>query len=281
LSATGYIGFAALLWLQAASVPERQPPPAGAPRPETLRAFQTYVSATEGRLDALLERPGSFLWADTPEKRARLRAAGVICEPRNAKGEVKVARGLIHDWVGAAFIPGAGVSQVLALVQDYDNHKNTYKPQVIDSRTLARSGNDFKVRLRLLRRMVITVVLDVDSDARYTPLEGRDWRSRSWSTRIVEIKDAGQPRERELRPNQDHGVLWRLNSYWLFREADGGAYVECEAVSLSRDAPAAIAWLIDPIVRTLPREILAETLRATRAQTLRNIGAAAPAPAGR
>jgi hypothetical protein len=275
------LGFAALLWFQAASEPVRQPPPAGAPRPETLRAFQTYVSATEARIDALLERPGAFLWADTPEKRARVRSAGVICEPRTAVREVKVTRGLIHDWVGSAFIPGATVSQVLALVQDYDNHKNTYKPQVIDSRTLSRNGNDFKVRLRLVRRMVITVVLDVDSEARYAPLVGGDWWSRSWSTRIVEIRNAGQPgKERELRPGQDHGVLWRLNSYWLFREADGGAYVECEAVSLSRNVPAAIAWLIDPIIRTLPREILAETLRATRTQTLRAIGTPA-AQAGR
>ena len=45
---------------------------------------------------------------------------------------------------------------------------------------------------------------------------------------------------------------------------DGGTYVECEAISLTRDVPWGLRWLIEPIVRTLPRESLTNTLRATR-----------------
>jgi hypothetical protein len=46
-------------------------------------------------------------------------------------GPVKVPNGLIHDWIAAAFIAGATVRDVLALIQNYDNHKNVYKPEVI------------------------------------------------------------------------------------------------------------------------------------------------------
>jgi len=257
-----------LLWA-AASCAEPQAPLTGVAPPETLRAFQTYVSLTESRLDGLLESPDGFLWADTAARRENLRRAGVICEPRNHKGPVKVTRGLIHDWVGAAFIPNATVSGVLQLLQDYDNHRNLYRADIMDSRTLERKGNDFKVRLRIFKRKVVTVVLDSDYDVHYRPLGGKDWQSRSYSTRIVEIANAGSARERERTAREDHGYLWRLNSYWLFRQRDGGVYVECEAVSLSRSVPAALAWLIEPIIRSLPKDVLDQTLRTTRTLALK------------
>jgi hypothetical protein len=267
----GPFTLALLLACQAGRPQAPQAPSVGGPLPPTVRAFEAYVRLTEARLDAQLQNKDGFLWADTAEKRARVRSAGALCEPRNNKGDVKVPGGLIHDWVGAAFISGATVERVLALVQDYDNHKKTYKPDVLDSRTLERRGDDFKVRLRLLERKVITVVMDTEYDVHYQPLGGGDWRSRSYSTRIVEIANAGGPRERERTPKEDRGFLWRLNSYWLFRQRDGGVYVECEAVSLSRSVPAALEWLIDPIIRNMPRDILTNTLRATRRLALADL----------
>ena len=56
-----------------------------------------------------------------------------------------------------------------------------------------------------------------------------------------------------------------MYSYWRFQERDGGVYVECEAISLTRAIPAGLGWLIEPIVTALPRESLANTLRETRA----------------
>jgi hypothetical protein len=41
-------------------------------------------------------------------------------------------------------------------------------------------------------------------------------------------------------------------------------YLECQAISLSRDVPVGLGWLINPIVRSLPRESLTNTLRETR-----------------
>jgi hypothetical protein len=158
---------------------------------------------------------------------------------------------------------------VLRLLQDYDNHRNLYRADILDSRTLERNGNDFKVRLRLFKRKVVTVVLDTDYDVHYRPLGGKDWSSRSYSTRIVEIANAGSTRERARTAREDHGYLWRLNTYWIFRERDGGVYLECEAISLSRGVPASLAWLIEPIIRSLPKDALEQTLRTTRALTLR------------
>jgi hypothetical protein len=58
--------------------------------------------------------------------------------------------------------------------------------------------------------------------------------------------------------------LWRLNSYWRFEERDGGVYVECRAISLTRDVPTGLGWIVEPIVRKLPRQSLINTLTATR-----------------
>ncbi|HEV2444620.1 MAG TPA: hypothetical protein VGS58_01805 [Candidatus Sulfopaludibacter sp.] len=259
-------GVALVLALRTAA--QAQAPAAGSASPEALRDYTAYLRVMESRMDAAVQERDGFLWANTPERRAQVRAAGVLCEPRNARGDVRVTKGLIHDWVGSSFIPGAAMEQVLAPIQDYDHHKNSYRPVVIDSRTLEHQGNDYKVRLRLVKRKIIRVVVDVDSEVHYRPLANGDWQSRAHGTRIVEIADAGGPNERALPPSDDHGFLWRLDTYWLFRQRDGGVYVECEAVSLSRAIPAALAWLIEPIVRSLPKDELVQTLTSTRALVL-------------
>ena len=56
----------------------------------------------------------------------------------------------------------------------------------------------------------------------------------------------------------------RLDSYWRFQEKDGGVYVECRAISLTRDVPKGLGWIIEPIVRQLPGQSLTNTLTATR-----------------
>jgi len=40
--------------------------------------------------------------------------------------------------------------------------------------------------------------------------------------------------------------------------------MECEAVSLTRDVPLGLGWLITPIIGELPREALEFTMRATK-----------------
>ncbi len=240
-------------------------PRAPGPAVETLQAFDRYIRLTESRVGAKPGEGNEFLWATTPERRARLRQGAILCQPRNHTGELRVPRGLIHDWVGAVFIPRARLGEVLAVVRNYDQHAVTYRPEVVSSRVLQHSGDDFVVAMRLLKRKGITVVLDTEHEIHYQRLSAHAWQSRSHSLRISEVQNPGSPRERSLPPGNDHGFLWRLNSYWRFNEADGGVYVECEAVSLSRAVPAGLAWLLDPIIRRLPRESLMNTLGATRA----------------
>ncbi|MDE3166571.1 MAG: hypothetical protein KGN36_12260 [Acidobacteriota bacterium] len=232
-------------------------------KPAAVEAFRQYTRQTEQRLSGAK----TFLWADEGADRARrIRAGEILVQPFTGKPDVEVAGDcLIHDWVGSVFIPGATVQQTLALVEDYNHHKDIYKPEVVDSRLVSREGNHFHIYLRLLKKKVITVQLNTEHDVDYTELAPTRWSSASRSTRIVEVDNPGKPDEREIPPGDGHGFLWRLNSYWRFEERDGGTWVECEAVSLTRDVPTGLGWLIEPIVRNLPKESLENTLRATRA----------------
>ena len=176
--------------------------------------------------------------------------------------------------MGAVLIPGATISRTLAWAQDYNHHKEAYRPEVVDSRILSHNGNDYRMYMRLFKKKVITVVLDTEHDVRYFQLDPSRWYSRSYTTEISEVEVAGKPSERQLPPGDDHGFMWRLYSYWKFQERDGGVYVECQAVSLSRDIPAGLGWLIGPIVRQLPKQSLENTLDSTRKAVLVRTAAA-------
>ncbi len=237
-------------------------------KPETVKAFDDYVLAAEAAMAGTATQATGFLWSDArPERMQQVRKGAIIAEywgEEKLRRPLAVPAGLIHDWVGTVFVPDGTVAQVVALVQDYANHKNIYKPEVIDSGVVSRAGDRFQIYLRLLKKKIITVVLDTWHDVLYSSPGPHRASCVSHSTRILEVEHAGTPREIKSPPDTGFGFLWRLYSYWRFEERDGGVIVECRAISLTRDIPAALAWAINPIVQKLPKESLINTLEATR-----------------
>jgi hypothetical protein len=242
-------------------------------QPRTVAAFERYVSATESRIAGERQGPGRGIWLDTlPADRRR---AGLDAVRR---GELAIERlettdrgrafdvpdGLVHHWLGLAFVPGASVDDALTLLQDYDRHAQIYAPAVAGSKILSREGDVFRVYLRFFMKKIITVVLNTEHEARFTRVSPGFAYSSIVSTRIAEVEGPGSPGEREKPVGNDGGYLWRLNTYWTFVERDGGVYVQCESVSLTRGIPAGFGWLIGPFVTSIPRESLAFTLETTR-----------------
>ena len=232
---------------------------------ETLEDFDQYIRGTEARIAEQASGKRSFLWTDESRQRLeQVRQGQVVAQPWNGRGAEQVRDGLIHDWIGAIFVPGVTLEKALALLRDYNNQYRIYQPEVVASRILEHDGNHYKIYLRLLKKKVLTVVLNTEHDVQYYPLDNTRWHSRSYSTKIAQLENPGQPNERELPVGRDSGYLWRLDSYWRFQERDGGVYLECEAISLTRDIPTGLGWLIEPIIRELPRDSLVKTLEATR-----------------
>ncbi len=233
-------------------------------KPQTVAAFDRYVQLTEYRMANDL-RQGSFLEGD-PDL-ARLKQGEIIVErlhTEDAGQSVAVPNGLIHHWRGTMFVPGATLQQTLDFLEDYDNQYKFYAPDVERSKLIHRNGNDFKIFLRLRKHKVITVVLNTDSDVKYTLIGPDRAASESRSTRIAEVENAGKPNESEKPVGNDSGFMWRLNSYWRFLQSDGGIYIQLEAISLTREIPAGLNWLIGPFVTSIPKESVTFTLSHTR-----------------
>jgi hypothetical protein len=241
---------------------------------ETAAAFGQYIRLKETRDERQISGQQAFLWIDDlPEPIAREAYAkvkrGEVLTRRNqdcgAPDCSAIPGGLIHDWVGVVFIPGVSLAQAMSALQDYDRDADYYRPQVLKSKLLDRSGDVFHVFLRLKQVHVITVVLDTEYEVHYRYLDDAHAVSRSYSTRIAEVENGGEANERDRAPGDDRGLLWRLYSYWRFYQADGGIYIQCNAVSLTRDVPAGLGWLIRPFIQKIPSESLSFTLDATRA----------------
>jgi hypothetical protein len=115
---------------------------------------------------------------------------------------------------------------------------------------------------------VITVVLNTTHDVHYFRDSRERAHSRSSATKISEVENAGKSDEREKPAGDDGGFLWRMETWWRAEEKDGGVYIQCEVVSLTRDIPSGLGWMIGPFVSSIPKESLAFTMEATRGAVL-------------
>lgn len=113
---------------------------------------------------------------------------------------------------------------------------------------IAEDGDRIQVWMRVQQRHIVTVVMDTTYDVTFGRPDASHGYSISRSTKIVEFAQ------------EDHGFLWRLNTYWSYEERDGGLYLQVEAVSLSRGIPVGLGWMIRPFVESIPRESLQFTL---------------------
>jgi hypothetical protein len=257
---------------------------------KTVQAFDNYVRLAESRIEAEPVAGDAYLWVERlPAERraadeAELRSGKVVVERLDASAAdgranqekaVSVPGGLIHHWIGTVFIPGATLAQTLAFEEDYDRHQEYFRPDVMRSKTLRHDGNNFVIELRLYKKKIITTVLDTDHEVHYTLVDATHAWSRSRTTRIQEVDDAGEKNERLEPEGHDRGFLWRMNTYWRFEEKDGGTYVECQSISLTRGIPAGLGWLIGAYVNSVPRESLTFTLATTRSAVLKRIAPAA------
>lgn len=231
----------------------------------TVEEFERYAKDVEQQLTARWQGQRAFLSIeDQPAERERVMHGALAVEPAIAHNPVVVYDGLIHDWEGAVYIPNATMRRVLDVLQDFDQHAKMY-PSVTKSRLVGRHGNEIEGYWRLERRdALLTVVLDVRQRAYYQEIAPGRWTCRAYADDISEVEHAGTARERALPPGEGHGFLWRLNAYWSLEALGGGVLAECRTLSLSREVPKVLAWVINPFVQKLPRESLVSTLEHTR-----------------
>jgi len=213
--------------------------------PDSDRAFDAYIKTAETQFDW---RPHVSL-----DKNSSVKIVPAAQNPT-----IDLPGAIIHDWAGAILVPGATVEKALTVLQSYDDYKRIYAPQVTDSKLYSHQGNHWRSYLKLYKRALLPAIFDPEYDVEYRELDPARWAVLLRSTKVAEI-DGGKV----LPVGTGHGYLWRLNAYWLLEQRPEGVYLECRAISMSRDIPLGLAWAIKPMITSLPRDSLQQTLDAT------------------
>jgi hypothetical protein len=234
-------------------------------KPHTVKAFQHYEELTEARMQSELSTPGQFLAIDSlpeaqrEEEISRLKSGQVYIRTLTTKDndkKIEIPDGLVHHWLAIGFIPHARLQQVIGVVQDYPRQADIFKPDVQRAELLSRDGQHFHVYFRFYRHAIVTAVYNTQFDIDFTQSDPTHEYSFARATRIAEVRDPGEKDESERPVGNDRGYLWRLDLYTRYLETSDGVYVQIEFLTLSRGVPAVFAWLVNPYLKSVPRDYL-------------------------
>jgi hypothetical protein len=234
-------------------------------QPATLAAWDAYMREV-GLRTAQRGNNLPFLWTDeSPGGVARVRRGEVVVAPVVEHGTKSVPNGLIHDWIGAIFIPNATIESLSAVLHDYDNYKELYRPAVKSSRSLNCASGDQEFMMVWQRHVLfVNAAMQGHYQAHEVVVDSRRGYNVADATQIRQIEGYGRADQRLLPPDSGSGFIWRIHSIARYEERDGGVYLEVEAIALTRDIPASLSWLVSPAVNHLSINSLTTTLRQTR-----------------
>lgn len=240
-------------------------------RPETERAWAAYVAGTEARTETELSSPQGFLAMDFAPGAATERAAALAGATPIAEIPVssEVPAGTITHWRGAVFVPGVTLENVLSRAQHPLEH-GPFQSDVLAMRVLERRPDALRLFIKMTRQAIVTVTYNTEHDVTYRRHGPARASSRSIATKISEV-DRTDDGDRERASGDDHGFLWRLNSYWRYEQLRGGVLVELQSLSLSRGIPLGLGLISRPLITRIARESIERTLIAFRQDQLRAI----------
>jgi hypothetical protein len=241
-------------------------------KPETVAAWNDYVRSVSAALQDRTRPGGGFLWAGEKSDRiAKVRSGEIVVAPAPGPSPRKVPGGLIHHWIGAAFLPDTKLNDILEITYDYDRYKEFYRPSVIASKALARELPDDCFSMQLMNRaFFLKTTLDAEYRATNVRLDDRRFYSVTRATRVQEIENYGQPGEHWFPEGEGGGYIWKLFSIGRLEERREGVYIEMEAVALSREIPRTLRLVIDPLVRRVSRNSMLTSLQQTGEAVRRN-----------
>jgi hypothetical protein len=240
-------------------------------QPGAMKAWDDYIRNADSLMQSRLDNRQPFLWTDeAPDRGVRLQRGEILVSPVAGHGTRSVAGGLIHDWLGAAFIPNATLEGLLAVVHDYGRYKEFYNPVVADSKVIACTQTDQRFLMVWQHRvLLINAAIEGQYQARDFAIDARHGYNIAGTTQVREIESYGKEGEYLLPPGQGNGFIWRLHSIARYEERDGGVYLELEAIALTRDIPLSLRWLVNPVVNHLSINSLMTSLRQTRDAVIR------------
>ncbi len=214
---------------------------------QALQAFANYVAQFERNVATPYAQSGK-MWIDDSScclRNGAFAAGKPVVEPRE---NTDVAGGSIHHFSGAMHIQGGSIDNVRHIMEDYPNYPKYFKPDVGKASGIldpgARPGDEhYTANLSLIQSTLwMAVSYDCVYDAHYRLLDPRRWESVSAATSVREWRDPKDVSQGYYPEGDDHGFLWRTNTFWFVRENNGGVDVELDSMTLSRPIPTGFAW---------------------------------------
>jgi hypothetical protein len=130
---------------------------------QTVAAFNHYVEVAEQQMQPSLRVDGPFLWIDFRPQSARnrlykrLQSGEFVIRRLNTYDDgqdIEIPDGMVHHWIGLAFVPGATLKSAEAVLEDYQDYARIYAPEIRRSIILSRNGdNSTKTRRAACRTM--------------------------------------------------------------------------------------------------------------------------------
>lgn len=236
---------------------------AAEPKQNTLQAWDEYIRIVNLHIAKSAAETGQFLWTDESQDMARrVQRNEVVVTNHNPED---VPQGLIHDWVGAVFVPNVTLDRALSVVESYDRYDEFYKPLFSKCKVLARDGDQVKLNVVATQRAFsVTAAVETEDQVQVVRLSPTKAYITSNAVRVQEIANYGQPTEHVFPENRRPGYVWREVTVQRLEARDGGVYVEWEMIVLSRGIPTAFRWLIKPLTDELPRKMMLDLLDETR-----------------
>lgn len=235
-----------------------------------------YVDITQERMAKELSDATRFLALDFTPGGGAARTVilagdmpiGEVATLWENKTTINVPNNWVHHWRGAVLIPGVRLDQVFARLQEAvpGTGQGDVVKSVIRGKEISKDGAHLRTYMQVQRSgSVATIgyhfVYNTEHEVMFTRRTPTRGSSTSVATRIAELYHPGSKEEREFAAGEDGGYLRRWNSYWRYEEVGAGVIIECEALTLSRDAPA-IAVLLGArgIAEGAARESLSRAL---------------------
>ena len=124
-------------------------------------------------------------WMRSRDLAQRVRAGEILVGPVDGESPHPVPRGLIHDWIGAVFVPKAKLDDVMGVLDDYEHYKDFYRPMVVKARLLERTPDHEKVTLRMMEKAYsVTGAVETDDEVKIARLGADRAYSLSTSVRV-------------------------------------------------------------------------------------------------
>lgn len=213
----------------------------------TLQAFDVYVARFEKDVVAPYVASGR-MWMDRMSCCMRGGAFPSGKPALQSRENADFENGSIHHFTGALHVPGGTIDDMRHIMEDYPNYPRYFKPDVLKGSGRPEpdstpADEHYMAHLTLSESTLwVTVQYDSIYDTHYKRLAPDRWQSTSTTASVKEMRDAKDPGQGYFPEGDDHGFIWRTNTYWFATERNGGLDLELDSLTLSRPNPPGFGW---------------------------------------